>query len=119
MYVPLLPQELNLFLCGLNCTAMITCLVTDILLCITASMLCLLHLRTLVYHTCLYAVQPVSVSDLVKRRIEASQKLQVNPADPEAKGTLHSIDQQVHVCRAIHDCSPWFLARILSAKKIP
>ena len=65
-------------------------------------MLCLLHLRTLVYHTCLYAVQPVSVSDLVKRRMEASQKLQVNPADPEAKGTLHSIDQQVHVCRAIY-----------------
>ena len=40
-------------------------------------------------------LQPVSVGDLVAKRLEATHRLQQNPADYEAHQTLAHIEQQV------------------------
>ena len=45
--------------------------------------------------TCMYMSQPVSMGDLVVKRLEASQRLQQNPADVEAQKLLAYVEHQV------------------------
>ena len=88
--------------CMCVCVRVCTCVCMCVCVCVCVRVCACVCVRVCacVYmcaHVCVCSSQPMSMGELVVKRLEASQRLQVNPLDQEAQQLLNYVEQQVCV----------------------